>query len=502
MSHKPVALIVLDGWGYSQDPTNNAVAAAQTPCFDALWKEHPHALLEASGLAVGLPEGQVGNSEIGHTTIGAGTIIDTDLVRIIKAVKDGSFAANPAFQGLFSHVAQYGSTLHVVGLLSPGGVHSHSEHLYAFLRAARAEGVDKLAIHAITDGRDTPPRSAAQYLRELEKVITEVGIGHIATVSGRFYAMDRDQNWHRLAKAEEALYGGDAPIHHKRSASEVVEELYKQEKLDEHLEPIVFLDEEGSRYHIEENDAVFIFNYRPDRSRMLSKRLHERAVQENIMVVTMTEYDATVPIATAFSPRKITTTLAAEISAAGLTQAHIAETEKFPHATYFLNGGKQEPHTGEEHVMLASRKDVDTHDKAPEMRAEAIADAAVQRIEQGVDFLFINFANPDMVGHTGNVPAIITAVETTDRQLCRVVEAIRARDGVLLVTADHGNAELNIDSGTGEVHTAHTLNMVPLIGVGLGASLQDGSLADLAPTSLALLGVPQPGAMTGKNLIV
>jgi len=500
MSYKPVALIVLDGWGYREDPTHNAVAAAKTPCFDGLWQENPHALLEASGLAVGLPEGQMGNSEIGHTTIGAGTIIDTDLVQISKAIADGGFTINPAFNDLFAHVKKHDSTLHVIGLISTGGIHSHSEHLYAFLRAAHQAGIHRLAIHAITDGRDVAPRSGAQFLRELEEVLGELGIGHIATVSGRFYAMDRDQNWHRLAKAEEALYGGEA-VTHQRKASEVVQELYKEEKLDEHLEPVVLLDQEGKRYQIEKHDGIFIFNYRPDRVRMLSKRLHEKAKQDDIMLVTMTEYDSTVPITTAFAPRKITTTLGAEISAAGLTQAHIAETEKFPHATYFLNGGRQEPYEGEEHVMLESRKDVTTHDQAPEMRAESIADAAIERINQGVDFLFINFANPDMVGHTGNVQAIITAVETVDSQLCRVVEAVRAKGGVLLVTADHGNAEVNIDLGSGEVHTSHTLNPVPLIGVGLSGQLQNGSLADLAPTTLALLGLKQPEAMTGKSLL-
>ena len=498
---KPVALIILDGWGYREEVADNAVAAAQTQCFDRLWAENPHALLEASGLAVGLPEGQMGNSEIGHTTIGAGTVIDTDLVRISKAVGDGTFAENPALCELFAHVKAHGSTLHVLGLVSPGGIHSHSDHLYAILRAAKMAGVTRLAIHAFTDGRDAPPRSAAGYLRHLEAMMAEVGIGHIATVSGRFYAMDRDQNWHRLAEAEEAMYGGAGVVQHTRKPSEVVEELYREEKLDEHLEPMVFLDTAGARYSIEENDGVFIFNYRPDRVRMLVKKLAERSHTHNLKVATMTEYDPAVPLTVAFPASKIETVLAAEIAAAGLTQQHVAETEKFPHATYFLNGGREQPHVGEEHVLLASRKDVNTHDQAPEMRAESIADEAIKRIEAGVDFTFINFANPDMVGHTGNVPAIITAVETVDTQLCRVVEAVRAKGGIVLVTADHGNAEVNIAPESGEVHTSHTLSKVPLIGVGLTRPLHDGSLADLAPTVLELLEIAKPAAMTGKSLL-
>ena len=496
---QPVALIVLDGWGYREELADNAVAAANTPCFDGIWQNNPHALLEASGLAVGLPEGQVGNSEIGHTTIGAGTIIDTDLVRINKAVSDGAFAGNLAMTGLFGHVHQYGSTLHVVGLLSDGGVHSHQSHLHAFLRAAKDAGVERIAIHAFTDGRDTGPRSAAVYLRELERELAEAEIGFIATVSGRFYGMDRDNNWHRLAKVEEAMFEGKG-VEHTAKPSEVAESLYAEEKVDEHFEPIVFLDEAGERYTIQENDAVFVFNYRPDRARMLSKRLHEHASTRNIMLVTMTEYDSTMPITSAFPPNSIETTMGAEISKAGFSQVHIAETEKFPHATYFLNGGRQTPHEGEEHVMLESRKDVSTHDQAPEMRAEAIADAAVKQIEGGVDFTFINFANPDMVGHTGNVSAIITAVEETDRQLARVLAAMHKMNGITLVTADHGNAEVNRDVETGEKHTAHTLNKVPLILVGSQQPLADGSLADLAPTVLHLMGVEQPAAMTGHSL--
>jgi 2,3-bisphosphoglycerate-independent phosphoglycerate mutase len=494
-----VALIILDGWGHRLETQHNAIAQAKTPFFDRMWKEWPHSLLTAGGEAVGLPEGQVGNSEIGHSTIGAGTVIDTDLVQIAKAIRSGAFATNPAFEELFDHVRLHDSTLHVIGLLSPGGVHSHQEHLYEFLRLAKQKGITKLAIHAITDGRDTSPRSAASYLKELEDVLSEVGIGRIATVSGRYYAMDRDKNWDRLAKYERALFEGDG---HRENVmpSQLVSQRYAEAHVDEHLEPIVFLDADGASYPIQTGDGVFFFNFRPDRARMLAQKLHERTSTHDLAVVTMAQYEKNLPLTAAFPPRSIETTLAEQISLAGLRQVHIAETEKFPHATYFLNGGREEPHPGEEHIMLESRKDIATHDQAPQMRAEGIADETLRFVASDTDFIFINFANPDMVGHTGNVPAIIEALETTDRQVCRVVEAILARGGIAIVTADHGNAEVNVDLATGEKHTAHTLNPVPCIGVGLAKPLRDGSLADLAPTVLTLLNVPVPRVMTGRDL--
>ncbi|HYC83025.1 MAG TPA: 2,3-bisphosphoglycerate-independent phosphoglycerate mutase [Candidatus Paceibacterota bacterium] len=500
---KQVALIVLDGWGYREDGTHNAVAQAKTPNFDKYWRDYPHALLEASGLAVGLPEGQMGNSEIGHTTIGAGKIIDTDLVRIKKAIDVGEYDRNPAFQALFEHVKFNSSTLHVQGLLGEGGVHAHSDHLFAFLKAAKKAGIERVAIHVFADGRDTPPQSAAEYLKELERVLGEVGIGFIATVSGRFYAMDRDNNWDRLAKVEQALFECKGAVCQLKDTkpSDYIASLYQEGKVDEHLEPIVCLDHEGKGCAIEDNDAVFFFNFRPDRARMLSQKILEQAEGKNLCFVTMTEYHPEFKCLVAFPPISIETTLAAEISKAGLTQAHIAETEKFPHATYFLNGGKNEPHDGETHIMLESRKDVPTHDLAPKMRAEGIADKAIEQIEAGTNFIFINFANPDMVGHTANVPAIIEAVEEVDMQLGRVIEALSAQGGVAFITADHGNAEVNVDPQTGEKHTAHTVNPVPAILTSQERELADGTLADLAPTVLALLDVPQPASMTGKSLL-
>ena len=501
MTHaeKQVVLIILDGWGYREEIKDNAIAAARTPFFDLLWKEYPHALLNASGLSVGLPEGQMGNSEVGHSTIGAGKVIDTDLVRIGKAIDSGEFAKNPAFKALFDHVKKHNSILHVQGLLSDGGIHSHQEHLYAFLRLAKEAGIKRLAIHLFTDGRDTPPQSGATYVKQLEDTLQEIGIGFIATMSGRFYAMDRDNNWDRLKKAEEAMFECKGNVCTLKPSA-YLESLYKDGKKDELLEPIVCLGDTGHGCAIEKNDGVLFFNFRADRARMLSQKMLEKQAKENVCFATLTEYSSEFKCLIAFPPSKIETTLAAEISKAGLSQAHIAETEKFPHATYFLNGGREEPYVGEKHILLDSRKDVPTHDLAPKMRAEGIADKAIEEINAGTDFIFINFANPDMVGHTANVPAIIEALEEVDKQLKRVIDALTTQKGVAFITADHGNAETNIDSA-GRPHTAHTLNPVPAIVTSKQVALADGGLSDIAPTILELLHLKKPKEMTGKNLV-
>ena len=502
----PVVLIVLDGWGHREELTDNAIAAAATPFFDSLLARYPHALLQASEENVGLPEGQMGNSEIGHMTIGAGTVIDTDLVKIAKAIRSNEFGKNPAFLRLFDHVRKHGSTLHVVGLVSPGGVHSHESHLHAFLRAAKDAGIRRIAIHAVTDGRDTPPQSAAESLRTLEALIADLGVGFIATAGGRFYAMDRDKNWDRLGKFEHLLFGdlpqeaGAAPVVGK-TPSQVYEELYASGGLDEHAVPVAFLDEQGKAYRIEDHDGVFFFNFRADRARQLAAKIADRAKERDLLFATMTEYDDAIPSLVAFPKSTVATTLAAEISKAGLRQAHIAETEKYAHATFFLNGGRNEPYEGESHILVESRKDVPTHDLAPEMRAKEIADKAIEQLAAGTSFLFINFANADMVGHTANVPAIVTAVQTVDAELRRVVEWTLSLGGVAVITADHGNAELNIDPASGERHTAHTLNVVPVIITIPGAHVSPGTLADIAPTALFLLGLPVPAAMTGKVLL-
>ncbi len=527
-------VIVLDGWGYREDTTHNAVQAAKTPNFDKYWNSFPHTLLEASGLAVGLPEGQMGNSEIGHTTIGAGKAIDTDLVRIKKAIEADEFVTNPAFVTLFNHVKKHDSTIHVKGLLGHGGVHAHSDHLIAFLKAAKKVGIEKVAIHVFTDGRDTAPQSAAEYLEEIEHALHEIGVGYIATASGRFYAMDRDNNWDRLEKAESAMYECKGNVCHinkdAQKPSEYIKKLHCEGILDEHIEPIVFLDENGKSYPVQKDDGVFFFNFRADRARMLAKNIAQKAKDNNWCFVTLTEYQKDLECEVAFPSVHIETTLAKEIAGAGLTQSHLAETEKFPHATYFLNGGVETPYPGEKHIMLDSRKDVKTHDQAPKMRAESIADKAIEEINSGVNFIFINFANPDMVGHTANVPALIEAIEEVDTQLGRVVDAMQKQGEVssnkvsLFVTADHGNAEVNIDPITGEKHTAHTINPVPAILISnnnlkLGGGLVkdgvavtqgegtetdpqvSGTLADIAPTILNILEVKKPVSMTGKSLL-
>ncbi|HEY4494632.1 MAG TPA: 2,3-bisphosphoglycerate-independent phosphoglycerate mutase [Candidatus Paceibacterota bacterium] len=502
---RQIMLIILDGWGYREHTENNAIYQAKTPFFHELWKDYPHSLLKASGNAVGLPEGQMGNSEVGHTTIGAGKPVDTDLVRIDKAISTGDYETNPAFTELFEHIRKNNSTLHVQGLVSPGGVHSHQEHLFAFLKAAKKQGMKKVAIHVFTDGRDTPPQSASDFIKKLEEVIEGLGPEFfIATISGRYYAMDRDNNWDRLAKVEQAMFecvGNVCTI----KPSLYLESQYKEGKNDELLVPTVCSTPSQKGCAIEKNDGIFFFNFRADRARMLTKKLMGRQKEDNIFIVTLTEYCKDYTCRVAFSPNNIEITLGEEISKAKLTQAHIAETEKFAHATYFLNGGRETPYDGEIDILLDSRKDVKTHDEAPEMRAEAIADKAIEQIKRGTDFIFINFANPDMVGHTANVPAIVKAIEIVDTQLKRVINALNENGGVALITADHGNAELNIDPITKTKHTSHTTNPVPMIITDKNVNVRDGGLADIAPTLLILLGCVKeetiPKGMTGKSLI-
>lgn len=497
---KQVALIILDGWGYREATEHNAIAQANTPNFDRLWKQYPHALLKASGEAVGLPDGQMGNSEVGHTTIGAGKTLDTDLVRISKAIENGEFDTNPAFVKLFDHVKKNNSVLHVQGLLSDGGVHSHMDHLTAFLKSAKKAGVEKVAIHVFTDGRDTAPQSAGIYLKQLEDVIAEVGIGYIATLSGRFYAMDRDNNWDRLKKVEDALFECKGNVCELKSPSVYMNELYGEGVLDEHVEPIVFSDGSNEDYKIKEKDGVFFFNFRADRARMLSKRIIEKASQSNICFVTLTHYEDDFHCDVAFPQVKLETTLATELSKAGLSQVHIAETEKYAHVTYFFNGGQEVCHDGECHVLVDSRKDIPTHDHAPKMRAQEITNKAIEQLENGTQFILMNFANPDMVGHTANVPAIVEAVEEVDKELGRIEKEIEKVGGIAIITADHGNAELNIDPETGIKHTAHTLNPVPVIITNTDRKVHDGGLADLAPTVLDIFGLPKPDSMSGNSL--
>jgi len=500
---KKVALIVLDGWGHSESTEHNAIFEAETPYFDHLWISYPHALLEASGEAVGLPDGQMGNSEVGHTTIGAGRVIYTDFVKISKSIKEGTFGHNDAVLELFDHIKKYDSTLHLQTLLGPGGVHSHSEHLYAALRAAKAAGIAKVAIHAFSDGRDTPPQSGASYLTDLESIIEKLGIGFIATVTGRFYAMDRDNNWDRLKIAEEAMFEGHGTKKQMRPSA-VLRDLYQEDIVDEHIKPLFFLDQNNKSWQIEPNDGIFVLNFRSDRARMLTKNLLEKRKEMNLAVVTMTQYDKSFDCLVAYMPEIAETTLAREIAEAELTQDHIAETEKFAHATYFLNGGQEQPHKRESHTLIESRKDIDTHDKAPEMKAAEITEKTIESIGSGTDFIFVNYANPDMIGHTANKAALLKAINFVDQQLRKIVEAGMEAGYTFLITADHGNAEIYFDKESNEKHTAHTTNPVPFILVSKNCkniALNNGTLCDIAPTVLDLLRVLIPKSMTGKVLI-
>jgi 2,3-bisphosphoglycerate-independent phosphoglycerate mutase len=500
MIKKQIALIVLDGWGYREDTKDNAIAAAHKPNFDEIWAQYPHTTLDASAFAVGLPGGQMGNSEVGHMTIGAGRILDTDLVRIDKAITSGEYAKNGAFLELFDFVKNSGGTIHVMGLLSPGGVHSHMSHLFAFLKVAKEAGINKIAIHVFTDGRDVPPQSANLYIKELEENIKNIGVGNIASVSGRLYAMDRDHNWDRLSKVEEVIFEGRGIVC-DIEPSAYVENLYKAGMVDEHIDPFLCLDQNGNKYIINKNDGIFFFNFRADRARMMTSRIIEREKDFNIKLVTMTDYGADYKCLVAFPPLKIDTTLAKELSLAGLTQAHITETEKFAHATYFLDGGVEKPYEGEEYILVPSRKDILTHDLAPKMMAREIADKVIEQIEKGIDFIFINFANADMVGHTANVPAIIEGVEEIDIELGRVLKVLHARGGVACITADHGNAEINVDQETGIKHTSHTTDPVPFILTNSSGTLHKGTLADITPTILQILDIKKPESMTGESLI-
>ena len=501
IKRKPLALIVLDGWGWSEIAEHNAIHAAKTPFFDNAWATYPHTFLHASAENVGLPPGQMGNSEVGHMTIGAGKVIDTDLVRISKAALNGEFEQNPALKAAMDHVRERASTLHILGLVSPGGIHSHSDHLYALLDMAKQVGITQVAIHVFTDGRDTLPQSAAEYIEELEQYLEKNNVGSIVSVAGRYYAMDRDRNWDRLEKVEKILFSGSADQISKDKPSAYIRSQYDVDIGDEYLPPIAFPNTLGASVTIKNHDAVVFFNFRADRARMMAQKIEAYAVSRDIVFATFTQYEDASQAKIAFPPVSIETTLAKEISAAGLTQVHIAETEKYAHATYFLNGGVEKPYPGEEHILIESRKDVATHDLAPRMRAQEIADKALEHIDRGVDFIFINFANADMVGHTARREAIIEAIEEVDTQLYRFVEALLRKGGAAFITADHGNAEQNVDAGTGEPHTAHTSNIVPAILTIPQGHLQEGSLADVTPTVLHLLDVSQPASMTGKNLL-
>lgn len=497
---KPVALIILDGWGYREETDGNSIARASKPFFDYLWSEYPHALLQASEEYVGLPKGQMGDSETGHHVIGAGRVLNTDLSRINESIKSGDFGKNQSFLRLFDHVKNNKSILHVEGLLGPGGIHSHTTHLYAFLKAAKEAGVLKIAIHVFTDGHDTPPESASTYIKDLREFTERLGVGFIATISGRYFAMDRDNNWDRVKKAEEALFECKGNICHLKEPELLIENLYANNITDDAIEPIVCVDNNNEGCAIKENDGIFFFNFRPDRARMLSRSIADRAMKSNIYFVTMTEYDKDIKCDVAFPSETVEGTLGEEISKAGLSQAHIAESEKFAHATYFLNGGRSKPYEGEEDILIPSIKDVKGYDEVPHMRAEEIGEEVLKQVDKGKDFIFVNFANPDMVSHTGNKDATVKAVEAVDKVLSKIIPKIISSGGVAIITADHGNAEMDKDQKTGGLHTSHTTNPVPIIMTDKSVKLNNGSLVDVAPTILSLLKIKKSNFMTGQTL--
>ena len=480
-----VAIVILDGWGLAPPGPGNAVELADTPVFDALWERYPHSTLAASGEAVGLPPGQMGNSEVGHLTIGSGRVLFQDLMRVNKAIRDGSFFKDTALVSAFQRAHDRGGDVHLLGLVSYGGVHSHIDHLRALLELAAREGMSEYTwIHAFTDGRDVSPTSAASDLAELP-------VERIATVAGRYYAMDRDHRWERTDRAFDAICRGDAPT--APDPIEGVRASYGRGVTDEFIEPVAI---EG-RPRLQPKDSAIFFNFRPDRARQLSRRLLDAGYD----LTTMTRYAADFECPVAFEEQIVENTLAEVLSEHGSRQLHVAETEKYAHVTYFFNGGEEREWEGETRALVPSPRDVPSYDLKPEMSAAGVADALCSRIADGFRFAIVNFANPDMVGHTGKIPAVVAAVEETDRCLGRVVACVEEAGGVCLVTADHGNAEVMLEPDGISPHTAHTSNPVPLVLTDGSLRLRDGGeLSDLAPTVLALLGLPVPADMSGNAL--
>jgi 2,3-bisphosphoglycerate-independent phosphoglycerate mutase len=498
---KRAVLVILDGWGLADDGPGNAVAQADTPVFDKLWDEHPHTTLTAMGESVGLPAGQMGNSEVGHLNLGAGAIVPQDLARIDKAVEDGSLAGNETLQSAMRDAER----VHLIGLLSDGGVHSSDRHLRALIELAAEWDVPDLVIHAFTDGRDTLPTSGAGFVAQVEEWATEAGTGRVGTVVGRYFAMDRDKRWDRIQQAYDMLVHGKAE-HRADTGAQAVKDAYGRDETDEFITPTTV----GDEAHIRPGDSVIGFNFRPDRMREITLALTDPDFDEIDRggagtidrYATMTQYEEHWDYPVLFPPHRPKITIAQVIADRGLRQLHVSETEKYPHVTYFFNGGEEDPHPGEVRELVPSPRDVPTYDHKPEMSAREATDAFVKHWEDD-DFAFaiINFANADMVGHTGSIPAAVKAVETVDECLARIVEAVHGKGGACLITADHGNAD-NMLEPDGSPNTQHSLNPVPVIVTAEGARLDgEGILADVAPTLLAMLEIEQPEEMTGRSLL-
>ena len=508
MDKKLTMLMILDGFGENENEKGNAVKLANTPNIDKLMKTCPTTDIYTSGLNVGLPDGQMGNSEVGHTNIGAGRIVYQELTRITKSIEDGDFFSIPEFVEAIENCKKNNSKLHIMGLLSDGGVHSHIRHLFALLELAKRRDFEDVYVHCFLDGRDTPPASAENYIMQLEEKIKEKGVGKIASISGRFYSMDRDKRWQRIQKTYDALVKGVGEK--SSSAIAAIESSYQKEIFDEFVVPTVITNGESPIATIENNDSVIFFNFRPDRAREITRTLVDKEFNEfetkkmNLYFVCMTPYDETMPnVKVAFKKERLENTFGEYISNLGYTQLRIAETEKYAHVTFFFNGGEEKQYKGEDRILVPSPK-VETYDLKPEMSAIEVTDKVVEAIEsEKYNNIILNFANPDMVGHTGNLEAAIKAIETIDECVGRVINAIDKVNGTLLITADHGNSEQMIDYKTGEPHTAHTTNPVPLILYGMeNVTLNSGKLADLAPTMLDIMGLEKPQEMTGESIIV
>ncbi len=503
---RPVLLVVLDGWGYRESREGNAIAMSRTPTWDALWKRESRTLLEASGLAVGLPEGQMGNSEVGHMNLGAGRVVMQDLVRITQAIKDGSFFENPALVEACRRVKQSGGTLHLLGLIGKGGVHGVDTHLWALLDLAERQGVKQVAIHALMDGRDTLPKSGLGYMQET--IAHAKGRARVASLSGRYFGMDRDKRWDRTEKFYRAAVDGTArPV---RDPVEAIRAAYDSGVTDEFIEPATVVDDNGAIAPMHDGDAVICWNYRSDRMRQIVRALtlpdfdgFDVSKRPALDVVTMTQYDQTFDLPIAFAPQSMAKIVAEVVSARGMTMFRTAETEKYAHVTYFFNGGVEPPYPGEERELVPSQK-VATYDLAPEMSAHGVTDVLCGALAKNDhDFILCNYANGDMVGHSGSLPATIKACETVDECLARVVAAAEKAGARLMVTADHGNCEMMIDPETGGPHTAHTTNPVPFVVVdpdGDRPLRRGGALCDVGPTILSMLGIERPAEMTGIDL--
>lgn len=507
---KPVMLMILDGFGLTDMVWGNAVKAAHKPNYDAYWNNYPHTTLSASGLAVGLPEGQMGNSEVGHMNIGAGRVIYQELTRITKAILDGDFFTNEALNMAVDKAIEKGTDLHLLGLFSDGGVHSHIDHIKALIRLAKMKGLDRVYVHAFMDGRDVSPTSGIGFVRELEDYMKEIGVGKIATISGRYYAMDRDHRWERTKLAYDALVNGVGE--HAESAEAYMEKTYADNVTDEFVIPCVIGKNYVPTARIKDGDSIIFFNFRPDRGRQMTRALNDKVFEGferqnlDLTYVTMTQYDKTLEnVTVAYFAENFENTLGKFISEKGMKQLRIAETEKYAHVTFFFNGGIEVPYENEDRILVSSPK-VATYDLKPEMSADGVTARVIEALEaKDYDMVILNYANPDMVGHTGMMKAVITALETIDRDMKLVIDKVLAQDGTIFVTADHGNAEQLIDYVTGGPMTAHTTNPVPFIYITNNPQKnlkEGGRLADIAPTMLEEMGLVQPAEMKGSSLLV